>query len=118
VSTYEDPEAWVRTVAVRLLISRLRRAKVARLGLQRLAARTRSATQESEPFVNTDFEAAVRRLAPGQRAAVLLHYAYDMTLEQVADVLNVAVGTVKSRLSRARAVLAPLLTDEEVADRA
>ncbi len=43
---------------------------------------------------------ALRRLEPGQRAAVVLHFYLDLPLEQVATVLAIPIGTVKSRLSR------------------
>lgn len=111
VREYDDPEMWLRTVAVRLLISRHRRHRVARLALPRLAG-----AQQSEPEVTDerlDLAAAIARLPMDQRAVVVLHHLDDRSVDQVARDLRVPVGTVKSRLARARAALAPLLLDSE-----
>jgi len=65
VRTYDDPEAWVRAVAVRMLISRHRRAKVETLGLRRLAARTK----QHQPELSADgvaISAALRTLPISQ----------------------------------------------------
>jgi DNA-directed RNA polymerase specialized sigma24 family protein len=43
---------------------------------------------------------------------IVLHYLLDLSVEQVATELGVPPGTVKSRLSRARTALAPLLSEE------
>lgn len=115
IRTYDDPESWVRIVAVRMLISRHRRAKVAIVNLRRLAGRVQ---QQPEP--NADavaIAAALRTLPVSQRAVVILHYVLDQPVEQVSSELQVPVGTVKSRLSRARAALAPLLRENEEANR-
>lgn len=112
VRSYDDPDAWVRTVAIRLMISRRRRAAVATLGLRRLAAQAR----QDEPELTADSvatAAALRNLPVPQRAAVILHYVLDLPLQDVAQQLQLPVGTVKSRLSRARAALAPLLQETE-----
>lgn len=112
VRTYDDPDAWVRTVAVRILISRHRRAKVASMGLGRLAGQP---TQDF-PELTVDavaISAALRALPIGQRAVVILHHVVDLSVDQVAHELHLPVGTVKSRLSRARAALAPLLRETE-----
>jgi RNA polymerase sigma factor (sigma-70 family) len=45
---------------------------------------------------------AVNRLSPELREVIVLHYYLDMTCEELADVLNRPVGTVKSRLHAAR----------------
>lgn len=42
----------------------------------------------------------------------------DLPVEQIAEELQVAAGTVKSRLARARQALAPLLTVKEVSEHA
>jgi RNA polymerase sigma-70 factor (ECF subfamily) len=117
VCAYDDPEGWVRGVAVRMLISRMRRARVARFGQLRVAGRR--ADHHPAPTTDTvDVAAALRTLSPAHRAVVVLHHAMDLPVEQVAVELGVPVGTVKSRLARARAALAPLLRDEEAADHA
>lgn len=46
------------------------------------------------------------RLSPDQRTAVVLRYYAHLTEQQMAVVLGVATGTVKSRLSRALKILA------------
>ncbi len=55
------------------------------------------------------FWAAVRSLPERQRLVVALHYAGDQTTVEVASILGVPEGTVRSDLSRAREVLRPRL---------
>lgn len=115
IRKYDDPEAWVRSVAVRILVSRHRRAMVATLGNRRLATRI----QEQDAGISADAVAvsvALRTLPVAQRAAVILHYVLDLPLEQIATELQIPVGTVKSRLSRARASLVPQLCETEEAN--
>lgn len=38
-------------------------------------------------------------LSPASRAVIVLHYLHELTLDEIAAVLGVAIGTVKSRLS-------------------
>ncbi|HYP27338.1 MAG TPA: RNA polymerase sigma factor [Blastocatellia bacterium] len=45
------------------------------------------------------------RVSPGNRAVLVLHYLHEMSLQEVADVLGLPVGTVKSRLSYGLATL-------------
>lgn len=69
------------------------------------------------PFPNLDARCdlwtALTRLPRDQRAVVVLFYYEDMTQEQIASLLAVPRGTVKSRLSRAREHLRRLLREEE-----
>lgn len=112
VRSYDDPESWVRTVAINILISRQRRAKVAVRGLTRLGARP----QEHLPDLSADgvaVQAALRVLPVAQRTVVVLHHVLDLSVDDIAAELRIPAGTVKSRLSRARAALAQLLQDSE-----
>lgn len=47
-------------------------------------------------------QAALLALSPEHQAVISLHYLESLRLEEVADVVGCAVGTVKSRLARAR----------------
>jgi RNA polymerase sigma-70 factor (ECF subfamily) len=62
---------------------------------------------------------AVQALPPLQREAIILAEYEDLTLEEIARVTQSEVGSVKSRLHRARAnlrrMLAPLLDEKETA---
>ena len=55
---------------------------------------------------------AVCALPPERRAAVVLFYYEDMTVEEIAKALRVPQGTVKSRLSRARKQLKEMFCEE------
>jgi RNA polymerase sigma-70 factor, ECF subfamily len=62
-----------------------------------------------------DLEAALHKLPEGQREALLLVGADGLSYEEAAQVLGCAVGTVKSRVNRARNCLAEFmrLADED-----
>jgi RNA polymerase sigma-70 factor (sigma-E family) len=47
----------------------------------------------------------LRRLGENDRAVLVLRYVADMTVLEVSDVLQIPVGTVKSRISRALTAL-------------
>lgn len=49
---------------------------------------------------------ALGRLGQGQREVVVLRYFVHLTEAQIAETLDIAIGTVKSRLSRAHRLLA------------
>jgi RNA polymerase sigma-70 factor (ECF subfamily) len=51
-------------------------------------------------------------LSPTDRAAITLRYWYDCSYEEIAEMLNLTVSAVKSRLHRARRALAESLEGE------
>lgn len=55
---------------------------------------------------------AVRALSEPLREVVVLHYFADRSVEEIAVMLNVPAGTVKSRLHHAREGLIRLLPDK------
>lgn len=56
--------------------------------------------------------AALQALAPHYRDVVILYEMHDLSYVEIANVCNVDIGTVRSRLSRARARLAVLLEED------
>lgn len=66
------------------------------------------ANQEA-PLHLSDMETALRRLAPERREAVLLIGASGFSYEEAAEIAGCPIGTMKSRVARARADLARLL---------
>jgi RNA polymerase sigma-70 factor (ECF subfamily) len=107
ISGLDNPEAWLRIVAVNLSRSRRRRGRI----LQRLLGRV-GAVATDVPGASPDhvaLMAALRTLPPGQREAIALHYLADLPITEVAELQRVTVGTVKSRLARGRTALARLL---------
>ncbi|SDZ65143.1 RNA polymerase sigma-70 factor, ECF subfamily [Asanoa ishikariensis] len=115
VSTLGNPEAWLRTAAVNLARTRRRRGKV----LQRLLGRagTRSTDVPGASPDHVALMAALLTLPTGQREAIALHYLADLPITEVADLLKVSAGTVKSRLSRGRTALSRLLRESAPDDK-
>ncbi len=106
----DNPEAWLRTVAVNLARTRHRRRQ---LGARLLRE---DSVEPRHPEISSDRLAvvtALRELPTNQREALALHYLADLPLAEVAATLGVPIGTVKARLSRGRTALALLLDDPE-----
>jgi len=60
-----------------------------------------------------DVDAALQCLPPEQRAAVVLRDLLDLDYSEIADVLDVPIGTVRSRIARGRGAMAALLADRQ-----
>jgi RNA polymerase sigma-70 factor (ECF subfamily) len=54
-----------------------------------------------EPVLDDELLRSLARLDPERRAVIALHYWFDYTTPEIAEVLGIPVGTVASRLSRA-----------------
>ncbi|MFT0862597.1 sigma-70 family RNA polymerase sigma factor [Ancylobacter sp. G4_0304] len=63
-----------------------------------------------------DFRAALDTLPPDQREALVLVGASGFSYEEAADICNCAVGTIKSRVNRARRRLGEMLAIEHAGD--
>jgi RNA polymerase sigma-70 factor, ECF subfamily len=103
IREYEVPEAWVRRVAMNLASDGFRRAR------RRLVVAVRLHPGPApEPAVLDGLAVtqALRSLPLGQRQVVVLHHLLDLPVDRVAAELGLPVGTVKSRLARARNALA------------
>jgi RNA polymerase sigma-70 factor (ECF subfamily) len=110
VSQYDRPGAWVRRILINFAIDVIRRRGSEIKALTRLPSPDALVVAD-EPA--DELWRAVRRLPERQRAAVTLYYLEDMSVSDVAHVLDVAEGTVKASLARARATLATALKGVE-----
>jgi RNA polymerase sigma-70 factor, ECF subfamily len=101
-----SPEAWVRATAWNIAVSRWHRA---RAGRRLLAAQPSPAASEPGPDRVALID-ALRRLPAEQRRAVVLYHLCDLTVAEIAAETGAPAGTVKARLARGRAALAPYLS--------
>jgi RNA polymerase sigma-70 factor (ECF subfamily) len=60
-----------------------------------------------------DLDDALARLSPDQRAAVALRDLIGLDYAEIAEVLEIPPGTVRSRIARGRGTLADLLADAD-----
>ena len=60
--------------------------------------------------LEVDIQRAIDRLSPKMRSIIVLRYLESLSYDEIADVLAISLGTVKSRLSRAHAALDRELT--------
>jgi RNA polymerase sigma-70 factor (ECF subfamily) len=118
-------QTWITTLARNLLVDHFRRSKQQRVTdsmdagweeteelplSERLAAsgpsqHDRAAQKEIARMV----QEALTKISPELREAVILRDLQDMDYKEIAQVLRIPEGTVKSRISRGRAELARLL---------
>lgn len=107
MSRIEWPGAWLNRVVVNLSFSWHRRRRV----------RQRQAVQPAEPSVgielpDPDLIASLRSLPPAQRAAVVLRFYADLSVEETARALGKRPGTIRALTSQAVAKLRQPLPQE------
>jgi RNA polymerase sigma-70 factor, ECF subfamily len=101
-------EAWVRVTAWRIAVSRWRRAREG-VRLMLLAAPPDHTSGPGPDRV--DFVEALRKVPAEQRRVLVLYHLADLTVDQIAAETGTRPGTVKARLARGRAALAPYLRE-------
>lgn len=106
VAGAESPDAYVHRVLVNRLSRRAGRRWRGEVPHACPPEGSAAADHAGAVAVAETVRAALGRLGRDQRAVVVLRYFADLTEAQTADALGVAVGTVKSRASRALAQLA------------
>lgn len=108
---------WLHRIVVNACLDRIRRAKVRAAEplpedqdrAEELATRVDTVDPVLAKEERADIGAALGRLNPDQRAALVLVDMEGYSVEEAAGLLGCAVGTVKSRCARGRAKLVPLL---------
>lgn len=106
----DNPEAWLRTVAMNQLRNRWRHTGIARRLLPKLPGSV--VTVDLSPD-RVAVVTALGALPYDLRVVVTLHHIADQPTAQIARDLGIPEGTVKARLVKGRSMLAPLLSDEE-----
>jgi RNA polymerase sigma-70 factor, ECF subfamily len=102
-----DLRAWLFTILHNQYVNYIRRAvrEGAAVTLNETEPMLSRAPQQSRRLELRDLERALTRLPEEQRAVILLVGLEGMRYEEVAAVLDVPVGTIRSRLSRGREAL-------------
>ena len=108
----DDPLRYLRSAVRSLVVDEFRRTEVARrhLHLTTDGEEVRERLVEEAIAESDELAAALRKLAPRQRTAVVLRYGLDLSEAEVAARMGVTPGTVKSSTSRALTTLRGLVS--------
>ncbi|MDO5503147.1 MAG: RNA polymerase sigma factor SigE [Actinomycetia bacterium] len=105
-------EGWLHRITTNIFLDKMRRKQRIRFDAltdewaARLPGRSPSPEQVyADTHLDADIQEALGALAPHFRAAVVLCDIEGLTYEEVADVLDIKLGTVRSRIHRGRAQL-------------
>ena len=111
VSTYDDPVAWIRRVAINRGLNKRRSRRRRDALTERIAATsTASALYGFDPADHDgDLADLIVTLPPQQRLALTLFYFADLPVAEVAHAMQLSEGTVKFHLHAARTALARAL---------
>lgn len=112
---------WIYKIVANLSINFLKRQRTQRLVLAQVKIEEETRVQSVESLVEQRdtqriVHAAIMSL-PGQyRAAILLRHIYQLSYEEIASVLEIPVGTVKTRIFRGRRILLSKLEENGALD--
>jgi len=107
VAAADDPAAYGHGIVMNLARGWIRRRGRERL----LSFESLRRTRETDVPAVLDVRGALRRLPHRRRACVVLRYAFDLPEKDVAGILGISIGAVKSATSRGARQLADLLGD-------
>ncbi|GAA4598417.1 RNA polymerase sigma-70 factor (sigma-E family) [Actinoplanes octamycinicus] len=111
VQAADSPIAYARGIVTNLARQWIRRQTRERAGLLRLGLLRRERGGETDTPAVLDVRAALRRLPLRRRECVILRYCFDVPEKEVAAILGISVGAVKSHTSRGAAQLSEFLRE-------
>ena len=100
--------AWMFTIMHNVYVNQLRAMRPS-VPLDDEMPELTQPARESDTLVLRDLDAAIRRLPPEQREVLLLVALDDMSYGEAAATLGIPIGTVMSRLARAREKLRAMM---------
>ena len=110
-------KTWVLTIARNRAINATRRKQLPVINLNDVFSLRSEDTGPTEAFERAEkydkVRAAIQHLPEGQREVLVLVFYHQLTGPEVAEVLDISEGTVKSRLHRAKENLKGLLAQED-----
>jgi len=121
LSTYDPArpfKTWLFSIASHYCIDRLRKRRLTWLSIEDETLPPHPALQEQTPGPEEQamrheqsaaIQAVLAKLAPDDRAVIVMRYWYDMSYEEIAAATRATVSAVKSRLHRARGALAEMM---------
>lgn len=101
----EDPRAfgaWAERIVARRVADRVRARRRERCGLRGVEASEREGERADRPDADGDLSLAIATLSSEHRDVLAARYGRGMSESAMASAFGVSVGTVKSRLSRAK----------------
>ncbi len=111
---WEKARSWLFSILRNVYLHRLRSIKIANeTPLDDLAELPDRSPEPLQEVSAERLQMALNQLPEGWRTAVILFYFEDFSYRDIADQMNVPMGTVMSRLARARAFLRERLEDRE-----
>ena len=109
--------AWLFTILRNLFRSEYRKRRREVEDPEGAYADTLTSVPEQQGRIEfEEFRVALAKLAPDQREAIILVGASGFSYEEAAAICDCAVGTIKSRVNRARIRLAEVLTTNNIDD--
>jgi len=121
IRALRDPDAWgawLHRLTIRAcyrLARKERRRSLVELHVMPDPAPHPAADFSSSVVERDRMERELGRLSLDQRAVMVLHFYADLTLEQAADILDIPVGTAKSRLHYGLRALRTSMRDDPAA---
>ncbi|GIP18514.1 RNA polymerase sigma factor SigV [Paenibacillus montaniterrae] len=100
---------WYIRILINTAIDKLRKQK--REVLIDQATLEGMAPSSNDSYKNVDLEQVLQQLSPKYRIVIVLKYFEDLTLREVAEVLDISENTAKTRLYRALNLLRELMKE-------
>ena len=111
---------WLYRIAVNTCLDKLRKNKAKLVSIQEMGESGRMITDERSLHIQErsaereQIKEAMKALPPKHRAIVILRDVQGYSYEEIADILQCPMGTVRSRLARARKKIADSIKDMEL----
>jgi len=107
-SFLSSEKTWIYRIAINTAVDYLRRPRVEMIELNDEA----ELHVENNSSEQQDIQAALQCLDEAHRSVLILFYFEDLKIQMIAKILDIPVGTVKSRLSVGRQKLKEILDQE------